>query len=368
MSPPHMSGREQELVADAFASNWVAPVGPYVDMFEQRLAELTGVPHVAALSSGTAALHVALRLSGVTSGDQVWSPSLTFIGGVAPILYQGAEPVFLDSEATTLLIDLDLLEESLSAALRNGNVPKAIITTDLYGMIPDIDRLAALRRQYGFVWISDAAESLGSYRNGRHAGVEADFSILSFNGNKIITTSGGGALMGPDKEAIDRARYLSTQARELAPHYEHVTIGYNYRLSNISAAIGVGQLEVLADRVRARRRIHAYYRELLDGLDGLSFTDEPDGLVANRWLTTIRIDSAVARFTSETARLALEAAGIESRPIWKPMHMQPVFQGASFIGGTVAERAFADGLCLPSGSAMTDADVGRVAAVLRGLA
>ena len=368
MSPPHMSGREQELVADAFASNWIAPVGPYVTQFEERLSSLCDVPHVAALSSGTAALHLALRLSGIGAGDEVWCSSMTFIGGVAPILYQGGAPVFLDIESDTMLLDLDLLEEQLVAADRRGAIPKAVLTTDLYGLMVDVDRMMDLKSRFGFVWISDAAESVGSYRDGRHAGAGADFAILSFNGNKIITTSGGGALVSPDAAAIEQARFLSTQAREPAPHYEHVTFGYNYRLSNLCAAVGVAQLEVLADRVLARRRIHDQYRKLLAPIDGISFSTEPPGSTANRWLTTIRIDPKAAGFDTERARLTLDAAGVESRPVWKPMHRQPVFAGARHVGGGVADQAFAQGLCLPSGSAMSDADVERVATVLLELA
>ena len=368
MSPPHMSGREQEFVADAFASNWIAPVGPYVTQFEERLSALCGGAHVAALSSGTAALHLALRLSEIGRGDEVWCSTMTFIGGVAPILYENGAPVFLDVEEDTMLIDLDLLEDRLVAAERAGAVPKVVLTTDLYGLVPDVDRILALKERFGFVWISDAAESVGSYRDGRHAGVGADFAILSFNGNKIITTSGGGALLGPDPCAIERARFLATQAREPAPHYEHVTIGYNYRLSNICAAIGVGQLEVLSERVSARRRIHDQYRRLLSGIAGVSFSPEPAGVTANRWLTTICIDPDVTGFTPDRARLAFDAAGIESRPVWKPMHRQPVFADARHVGGAAADRAFARGLCLPSGSAMSDPDVERVASVLLELA
>lgn len=367
MSSPHMSGREQELVADAFASNWIAPVGPYVAAFEDQLATLSGIANVAALSSGTAALHLALRLSGIGPQDEVWCPTMTFIGGVSPILYQGARPVFLDVEEGTMLIDLDLLEERLMAAEREGALPKVVLTTDLYGMMPDTDRVLALRKQYGFIWISDAAESVGSYRDGRHAGAGADFAIFSFNGNKIITTSGGGALLSNDGGAIEQARFLSTQAREPAPHYEHKTFGYNYRLSNICAAIGVGQLEVLAERVRARRGVHDQYRASLDHIDGIRFSVEPAGMKANRWLTTILIDPAHAGFDAERARLTLDAAGIESRPVWKPMHQQPLFADARHFGGVVADRLFAQGLCLPSGSAMTEGDVDRVITVLLNL-
>lgn len=363
-----MSGREQTLAAEAFASNWIAPIGPFVSLFEERLANLTGVPHVAAVSSGTAALHLALRLSDIGPNDEVWCSTMTFIGGVVPILYQNARPVFLDVEEDTMLLDLDLLEDQLTQAERGGTMPKVVITTDLYGLIPDTDRLMALKQRFGFVWVSDAAESVGSYRNGVHAGNGADFAVLSFNGNKIITTSGGGALLAPDDRAIERARFLSTQAREPAAHYEHKTFGYNYRLSNICAAIGVGQLEVLADRVAARRRIHSSYRALLSDFPGIAFSPEPSGVTANRWLTTIRIDAARAGFDAEHARIAFDKAGIEARPIWNPMHRQPIFAEMRHVGGDSADRAFAQGLCLPSGSAMTDSDVDRVVGVLAGLA
>ena len=364
LSSPQMGGDEQKLVSEVFASNWVAPTGPMVTAFEQKLAELTGFDHVAALSSGTAALHLALRLSEAGPGDEVWCATMTFIGGAAPIVYEGATPVFVDIEAEGLLIDLDLLETALADRSKSGRLPKAIITTDLYGHVPDMARMNRLKQLYGFVWISDSAESLGSYRQGRHAGDGADFAIFSFNGNKIITTSGGGALAGNDAAAIEQARFLSTQAREPAPHYEHKTFGYNYRLSNVCAAIGVGQLRVLDDRVEARRRINATYQELLGSMEGVTFTGEADGLVANRWLTTVLIDPELAGFDREMARLALDKEGVESRPLWKPMHMQPVFANAPTIGGKVAEWAFEIGLCLPSGSQMTRQDVERVSQIL----
>lgn len=368
MSPPHMSGREQALVADAFASNWIAPVGPFVTLFEERLSELTGFAHVAALSSGTAALHLALRLSGVGSGDAVWSPTMTFIGGVSPIVYQGAQPVFLDVEPDTMLLDLDLLERSLVEAQVEGGLPKVVLTTDLYGLVVNRKRMVALKDRFGFLWISDSAESVGSFHDGNHAGWGADFTILSFNGNKIITTSGGGALLSNDEVAIDRARFLSTQAREPAAHYEHTTVGYNYRLSNICAAIGVGQLEALPERAAARRQIHDHYRRKLADLPGLYFSPEADGDKVNRWLTTVRIVPESAGFSADTVRLWLDDRGIESRPVWKPMHMQPVFADAARVGGEVAELAFEQGLCLPSGSAMTEGDVDRVVDAIRSLA
>jgi pyridoxal phosphate-dependent aminotransferase EpsN len=363
LSPPHMSGRERDLVQAVFDSNWIAPTGPMVDAFETGLAALTGTRAVAALASGTAALHLALRLCDVQPGDAVWGATMTFIGGVAPIRYLGAEPVFLDVSPDDLLLDLDMLE----SALATGAAPKVVISTDLYGNVVDMRRMRALADRHGFRWISDSAEAAGAERDGRHAGSGADFIILSFNGNKIITSSGGGALASDDVEAIDRARFLSTQARAPAPHYEHETCGYNYRLSNVCAAIGVGQLDVLRERVDARRAIHARYVERLGAVPGLRFHAEAAGTRANRWLTTIVIDPARAGFDREAARRMLEDHAIESRPLWKPMHMQPVFAGARTIGGAVAEAAFADGLCLPSGSAMRPDQVDRVADLLLGL-
>lgn len=362
-----MGGDELALVQDVFATNWIAPTGPMVTRFEQDLSALTEMAHVAALASGTAALHLALRLSGVGAGDEVWTSTMTFIGGVAPIPYLGATPVFLDIDEDQYLLDLDLLEAELVVARRDSRMPKVVVTTDLYGHVVDGARLRALADDYGFIWISDAAEAVGAYRDGRHAGKGADFSIFSFNGNKIITTSGGGALASDRGDLIEEARFLSTQARDPAPHYEHSTYGYNYRLSNVCAAIGVGQLQVLEDRVGARRRINDWYREALADLPGFRFSSEPEGMRANRWLTTIRIDPDQAGIDREQVRLALEAKNIESRPLWKPMHLQPVFAEAPRRGGAVAEAAFDQGLCLPSGSAMTRVDVDRVAMIVRTL-
>lgn len=363
-----MGGDEHILVEEVFASNWIAPTGPMVTRFEEDLAALTGVAHVAALSSGTAALHLALRLSGAGQGDEVWGATMTFIGGVAPILYVGAIPIFLDVDPWDFLLDLDLLEAELRAARGQGRGPKVVITTDLYGHVIDGVRVARLRDEYGFTWISDAAEAVGAYRDGAHAGKGADFVILSFNGNKIITTSGGGALASEDGAAIEQARFLSTQARDPAPHYEHTTYGYNYRLSNVCAAIGVGQLRVLESRAERRRAINAIYAARLGRLPGFAFSPEAAGMQANRWLTTVTIDPAAARIDREAVRVALEGENIESRPLWKPMHLQPVFADAPRRGGDVAARAFADGLCLPSGSSMTDGDVDRVCGIVEALA
>jgi dTDP-4-amino-4,6-dideoxygalactose transaminase len=365
LSPPHMSGNEQALVADVFASNWIAPIGPMIDRFERELSDLTQTAETVALSSGTAALHLALRLSGIRPGDEVWGSTMTFIGGVAPILYQQAIPVFLDVDPMTLLLDLDLLERSLAEREdAGGRMPLAVISTDLYGSTINMTRMRALAARFGFVWISDTAEAVGSRLGKAHAGNGADFVILSFNGNKIITTSGGGALCCKNPTHAREARFLSTQARDPAPHYEHTTYGYNYRLSNICAAIGVGQLQVLDKRVDARRAIHAAYYKRLANYAGIFFHAEPDNGRANRWLTTIEVDPTRTGCTAEDIRLALEAENIESRPLWKPMHLQPIFRTAPVIGGAHAERAFALGLCLPSGSAMTHNDVDRVVDVM----
>lgn len=368
LSAPHMGGNELALIQDVFATNWIAPTGPMVSRFEADLATLTGIGHVAALSSGTAALHLALRLSDIVPGDEVWGSTMTFIGGVAPILYAGGTPVFLDIEEDDFLLDIDLLETELACARKDSRVPKVVVTTDLYGHVVEAGRMRALADDYGFIWISDAAEAVGAYRDGIHAGKGADFAILSFNGNKIITTSGGGALASDRADLIEEARFLSTQARDPAPHYEHTTYGYNYRLSNVCAAIGVGQMEVIALRAEQRRRINALYQEKLSGIAGLTFSGETPGMRANRWLTTVRIDPARAGFDREDARVALEAKNIESRPLWKPMHMQPIFANAKMIGGGVAELAFDQGLCLPSGSTMTETDVERICALVKGLA
>ena len=368
LSSPHMGGEERALVNDVFDSNWIAPTGPMVTRFEADLAALTGIAHVAALSSGTAALHLALRLAGIQQGDEVWGTTMTFIGGVAPILYAGATPVFFDVDKDNFLLDLDLLEAELRIAEAAGRGPKVVITTDLYGHVIDGARVARLREEFGFIWVSDAAEAVGAWRDGRHAGAGADFAILSFNGNKIITTSGGGALASDNEAMIDRARFLSTQARDPAPHYEHTTYGYNYRLSNVCAAIGVGQLRVLDRRVERRRAVNTLYAERLGRLPGFTFSPEAVGMHANRWLTTVRIDPSTSGINREAVRLALEAENIEARPLWKPMHLQPVFAKAPYRGGDRAVHAFADGLCLPSGSSMTDADVDRVCGLIEVLA
>ncbi len=364
LSPPHMSGEEQRLVAEAFASNYVAPAGDMLNAFEAAFAAYTGIPHCVALSSGTAATHLAVKLLGIERGDEVWAATLTFIASIGPAVHEGAVPVFLDCDAETWTLDPLLLEEALAKAARVGRLPKAVIPTDLYGQSCDLDRIVALCDVHGVPVIADSAEAMGTRNRLRHAGDGARVAIYSFNGNKIITTSNGGMFASHDRALVDRARYLATQAREGVSHYEHRAVGFNYRLSNICAAIGVGQMGVLEARVARRRAIFARYQHNLSPLAGVSFMPEAGYGRSSRWLTVLLIDPAAAGTSAESVRLMLERANIESRPVWKPMHMQPVFAGARVIGGAVAERRFARGLCLPSGSAMSDADVDRVSEIV----
>lgn len=355
LSRPHMSGHEQAAVAEAFASNFVAPLGPQLDAFEAAIAEyLGGGLHCVGLSSGSAALHLALRIAGVGQGDEVWISSMTFAGGIFPVNYLGARPRFFDLDAASWTMDVSLLAEELAKAARESRLPKVIVPTDLYGQSVDLDGLEGLAAQYGVRLIVDSAESLGaSYRSGRKAGTGGDAAILSFNGNKIITTSGGGMLVTRHKDWADQARFLSTQARDSAPHYQHSTFGYNYRLSNICAAIGLGQMQVLDARVARRRAIFERYYAGLSPT-GIGFMPEPQGLYSTRWLTTITVDPEIVPVSREDLRLMLLEHQIESRPLWKPMQMQPLYAGAPYHGGGVDERLFDIGLCLPSGSDMTE--------------
>lgn len=357
LSRPHMSGHEEARVAEAFASNFVAPLGPQLDAFERTVSDyLGGELHCVGLSSGSAALHLALRIAGVGSDDEVWVSSMTFAGGIFPVNYLGAKPRFFDLDAESWTVDPATLGKQLGIAEREGRLPKAIVPTDLYGQSVELDALEELAAKFGVWLIVDSAESLGaSYKEGRMAGTGGDAAILSFNGNKIITTSGGGMLVTKHKAWADEARFLATQARDAAPHYEHSTFGYNYRLSNICAAIGLGQMQVLDERVDRRRAIFDRYREALSW-PGLSFMPEPDGQRSTRWLTALAIDPDVAGVTREDIRLMLLEHEIESRPLWKPMHMQPLYSGTSYYGSGVDERLFEQGLCLPSGSDMSDAE------------
>jgi len=364
ISPPHMGGRERAYIDAAFESNYIAPLGPMVDAFEQDFAAMSGIPYCLAVTSGTAAIHLALRGLGVGAGDTVFASNLTFIGSVTPVLFLGATPVFIDSDPSNWTMDVNLLAQALANAKKAGKLPKAVLPTDIYGQSCDAEAIRALCDDYGVALVIDAAESVGSSYHGKHAGYFGKAAAFSFNGNKIITTSGGGMLASHDKSFIDHARFLSQQARDEAVHYEHSTYGYNYRMSNIVAAVGRGQLEVLGDRVQRRREIFDYYQNHLSALPGISFMPEAAYGVGNRWLSTMVINETIFGATREDIRLALEASNIESRPIWKPMHMQPVFNGFSCIGGSVSEQLFHDGLCLPSGTQMTDEQLARIVDII----
>lgn len=362
-----MSGEEQLFVQSAFDTNWIAPLGPHVDAFEDEFCDVVQAKNAVALSSGTAALHLALLLSGVEAGDEVLVSSLTFSASVNPIVYLGAKPVFIDSEPRSWNMDPDLLAETLKRKAQNGSLPKAVILVHLYGQTSDIDAILDICNAYEVELIEDAAEALGATYKGRPPGVWGKAGIFSFNGNKIITTSGGGMLVSDDAAFIAHARKLATQAREPEPHYEHAEIGYNYRMSNVLAGIGRGQLKVLEDRVQSKRRNFDFYVDALSDLPGIQFMPEASWGRHTRWLTTLTIDPVLSGVDREMIRLALEAENIEARPVWKPMHLQPVFAKYECVGGAVAERLFTNGLCLPSGSNLTETDLSRIVAVIRNL-
>ena len=416
LSPPHMGSEEMNFVKEAFESNYIAPLGPQVDAFELEFADYVGIKHCLALSSGTAAMHLALRILGVGQGDEVIASTLTFIGSVTPVIFQGANLVFVDCDRTSWNMDPDLLKDALEDCKRRGKLPKAVVPTDLYGQCCDLPQIVSICNKYDIPVVCDSAEALGAkyltqrrkdakttdeWMSGRlderseirnpkseicnHAGVGAKAAVFSFNGNKIITTSGGGMLASDDDDFIEHARFLSEQAREDFPHYEHTEIGYNYRMSNILAAIGRGQLKVLDERVKRKREIFDYYQKALGDLPGIEFMPEASYGKSNRWLTVILVTPEEFGADRETVRLALEAENIEARPVWKPMHLQPVFNSqiasrkgakaqnsiqnskfkiqnypARVVGGSVAKDLFARGLCLPSGTAMTEGDLNRV--------
>ena len=364
LSPPHMGSEELGLLEEAFRSNWIAPLGPHVDAFEGEFGGAVGVPHAAALSSGTAALHLALQILGVGPGDTVLCSTLTFVASASPITWLGAEPVFVDSTRETWNLDPALLEEELSASSRKGRTPKALIAVDLYGQAADLGPIGEVCRRFGVELIEDAAEALGATYGDRAAGSFGRIGIFSFNGNKIITTSGGGMLVSAEEALVSRARFLAQQARDPAPHYEHSVLGNNYRMSNLLAAVGRGQLRVLAQRVERKRAIFEGYRGLLAGVPGIAFMPEASYGKATRWLTVILVSPAEFGATREDIRLHLESLDIEARPVWKPMHLQPVFRGCRVVGGAVAADLFDRGLCLPSGTQMTDNDVARVVEAL----
>ncbi len=383
LSPPHMGGEELNFVKEAFAGNYIAPLGPMIDAFEKEFAEKIGVSYALALASGTAAIHLALDHLGVGPGDEVFASTLTFIGSVSPITFLGATPVFVDSDPQTWNMDPGLLQRELSSCAEKGKLPKAVLPTDLYGQCADVDRIREICDSYNIPVVLDSAESLGATYKERSAGTGGKAAVFSFNGNKIITTSGGGMLVSEDKDLIDHARFLSTQARDAFPHYEHSEIGYNYRMSNIVAAIGRGQLRVLDERVKEKRKIFDYYQDRLGGIPGIEFMPEASYGRCTRWLTVILVTPEKFGANREAIRLALEAENIEARPVWKPMHLQPVFKhmelnekfvekksdtkrrySSRTIGGNVAAELFEKGLCLPSGTAMSTADLDRIISVI----
>ena len=369
LSSPHMGGKEQFYIDEAFKQNWIAPLGPNVNGFEEDIKNYLfqdGKGEIAALSSGTAALHLALILLGVEEGDEVLCQSLTFAASANPIVYQGATPIFVDSEEDTLNISPFYLEEAIKDRLSKGKKPKAIIAVHLYGMPYKVKEIQEIATRYEIPVIEDSAEALGSSYEEQKCGTFGDIAILSFNGNKIITTSGGGALVSKDPEVKRKAIFLATQARDQAPHYQHSEVGYNYRMSNICAGIGRGQMEVLDDHVAKRRAMHDLYKEFFITSENVKVLSEPEeGIFSNHWLTVIRF-SENNEFSAESLRVFLEKENIESRPLWKPMHMQPVFKDAPYYGGDVASRAFESGLCLPSGSNLTREEKDRIFKALNG--
>jgi dTDP-4-amino-4,6-dideoxygalactose transaminase len=359
---------ERRMLLEAFDSNWIAPLGPDVDAFEQEFAERIGIGHAVALSSGTAALHLALLLIGIKAEDEVLVPSFTFVATANAVRYLGAHPVFVDCSASTWQIDPDLLATELADRARHGSLPAAVVTVDLYGQAADYDALVAACAPYDIPLVEDAAEALGGTYRGRAAGTFGTAGVFSFNGNKIITTSGGGMLVADSAPLAERARYLATQAREPFPHYEHTTLGFNYRLSNLLAALGRAQLRGLDSRISRRRRINRYYRDALDGLPGIGFMPIADYGEPNYWLTVATVEPDAFGVDRERIRTALEEIDVESRPTWKPLHLQPVFAHSPVIGGSVAAGIFDRGLCLPSGSALSEEELERIVGVIAALA
>ncbi|WP_100012072.1 DegT/DnrJ/EryC1/StrS family aminotransferase [Lentibacillus sediminis] len=357
LSPPHLSGKEERAIKEAIASNWIAPLGPHVDAFEKEMATFTGVKSAVAVSSGTAAIHLALDLLGVKEGDKVFCSTLTFVASANPILYQGAEPVFIDSEPASWNISPRALKKAFQDSAQKGTLPKAVIVVNLYGQSAKMDEIIALCNQYDVPMIEDAAESLGTIYRGAASGSFGRFGIFSFNGNKIITTSGGGMLVSNDEAAMERARFLASQARDPAPHYQHSVKGYNYRISNLLASVGRAQLEVLEKRIAARRSIFDIYYHSLSDVPGITFMPELKDTKTNRWLSVMLINETEARVTVSQLLQALHRQNIEARPVWKPLHLQPLFKGAAYYSHRtnehVAESLFAAGICLPSGSNLT---------------
>lgn len=367
LSPPHMSGEELKLISEAFEDNWIAPVGPHLATFEEKFCEYTGAKYAVALTSGTAAIHLALLTMGIQAGDEVFVSTLTFAGSINPIIYLGAKPVFIDSEVCSWNMDPTLLEDALKARAKRGKLPAAVMPVHLYGQAADMDAITAICNHYGVPIIEDAAEAIGTLYHNHHVGTIGKVGAFSFNGNKIITTSGGGMVVSNDKAIIERIRKLSTQAREPAPHYEHVEIGYNYRLSNVLAAIGLGQMGVIEERVRRKREIYEYYSTHLRDVSGLSFVDEMAYGRHTRWLSVMLVNVDEFGAAPEQIRLKLEEHNIETRPLWKPMHLQPVFQDCEAVGGAVAASLFEQGLCLPSGTALTDEQLDYIVFIIRSI-
>jgi pyridoxal phosphate-dependent aminotransferase EpsN len=361
LSPPHVGDDERALLLDAFDSNWIAPLGPHVDAFEREFAEATAVPHALALSSGTAALHLAMIVLGIGPGMDVLVSDLTFAATANAVAYVGARPVFVDSDLATWNMDPDLLSEELGRRARHGELPGAVIAVDLYGQCADWERIEAACSEYGVPVVEDAAEALGATCRGRAAGTFGAMGVFSFNGNKIITTSGGGMLVSHDAGAVERARYLAAQARDPVPHYEHSAVGYNYRLSNLLAALGRAQLRHLPERVVRRRGINAQYRQLLGEVAGIAFAPVAGYGEPTHWLSCIMVEPGEFGAAPDDIRVWLEQADIEARPTWKPMHRQPAFATCPVIGGSVADLIFDRGLCLPSGSSMVEGEVSEVA-------
>jgi dTDP-4-amino-4,6-dideoxygalactose transaminase len=369
LSSPHMGGNEQKYVQEAFDTNWIAPLGPNVNGFEHDLENyLNEGVKVACVASGTAALHLALILADVKQDDEVICQSFTFSASANPIKYQGGNPVFIDSEKDTWNMSPVYLEEAIKSKISKGKKPKAIIVVHLYGMPAKMDEISAIAKKYEISLIEDAAEALGSTYKGQKCGTFGDFGILSFNGNKIITTSGGGALVCNSKEDKQKAIFLATQARDNAPHFQHSQIGYNYRMSNIVAGIGRGQMEVLDKHIHLRRSNHHFYQELFEGIGGVAVFTEPDNnYFSNHWLSCIVINEKITGFTREELRLQMEQDNIEARPLWKPMHLQPVFEAYDYYGSNVTENLFEKGLCLPSGSNLTEEDRARIGSSIQKL-
>jgi dTDP-4-amino-4,6-dideoxygalactose transaminase len=365
LSPPEVGGEERRMLIEAFDSNWIAPVGPDIDAFERELADRVGAGHAVALSSGTAALHLALMLVGVGPGDDVLVPSFTFVASAASVVYLGANPVLVDSTPSSWNIDPDLVAAELAERAWSGRLPAALVTVDLYGQCADYDRLTELADEYDVPLVADAAEALGATYRGRPAGSFGRAAVFSFNGNKIITTSGGGMLVSDSADLVERARFLATQARDPFPHYEHSELGYNYRLSNLLAALGRAQLRGLDSRIERRKKINASYREALGDVPGIGFLPVADYGEPNWWLTCIVVDPNLFGADREQIRLALESSDIESRPTWKPLHLQPVFKGIPTVGGSVCAGIFERGLCLPTGSALSESDQTRVVEIIR---